>query len=493
MKTNKSLAFMALISTPLFALALSSCGGGGGNSHTNTNDAVYVCVYDGGYGTEWIDQIAKDYEAATGIKVEWDADESLLDRIEDQLNNASDYDIYMSHDINWQAYAAQGLLANLDDLYASEVEGTGGQTFEERNLDLNLEYSRTQGEDGVEHYFKVNYTQGAGGIIYNIDMFEENGWSVPTTYNELVTLCQTIVDAEIEVGERQTLVPFAWSGSDRQYYWDYIVFEWWAQLAGLDKVNQVIQYLGPDSDGNLTKYENGYEMYNPDTYYKEFIDAYGLWYDLIAEHPEYSNSGAQGVNLASAQALFANGQAAMIPYAQWAKLEISNVTDTGELDFDIAFMNTPTAPNAVETTPVNYLVGYGDSMVVPANAQNLEGAKDFLRYLATYEACATFVEKADGPFLAFEYDNVNLDALTSADTYTASVAQRVTENTCFTLASMNPITVWNSNKVMPWINNEYYYASAMTGDASAAPEAVGDAMYNAARQGWAGWLRNAGL
>lgn len=490
MKMKKTLALMALVSTPLLAVSLlSSCGG---SSSRTSDEAVYVCVYDGGYGTEWITQIASDYTELTGIEVVADADESLLDRIEDQLSNYSDYDIYMSHDINWQAYAAQGYLANLDDLYASEVEGTG-KTFEQRNLPQNLEYSRTEGEDGTEHYYKVNYTQGCGGIIYNVDMFEEHGWSVPQTYDQLVTLCQTIVDANISVGERETLVPFAWSGSDRQYYWDYVVFEWWAQLAGLDKIEQVIQYLGPDNDGNLTNPATGYEMYNPDTYYAEFVEAYELWYNLIAMNKNYSNSGAQGVNLASAQSLFATGKAAMIPYAQWAKLEISNVTTEKELDFDIAFMNTPTAPGAVVTTPVNYLVGYGDSMIIPANAANVEGAKDFLNYLATYEACATFVEKAKGPFLAFDYTDVDISYLTDSDPYTASVYDRLTNNVSFTLASMNPITVWNTNKVMPWIDNVYYYASAMTGAAGTDPETVGDTIYQTARNGWAGWLRNAGL
>ncbi|MCD8194957.1 MAG: extracellular solute-binding protein [Coprobacillus sp.] len=500
MKFNKILSVASLMC--VFALTtpvLAGCG-----SSRSDSDAIYICVYDGGYGTAWIESLAEQYSELTGVRVVAEADESILDRIEDAVSHGSDYDIYMSHDINWQAYAAQGWLEPLDDIYETEVEGTG-KTFAERNLEQNLEYSRTTGDDGQEHYYKVCYTQGCGGIVYNIDMFEKYGWEVPTTYEELTELCKTIVDANIIDDDRNVLVPFTWSGTDRQYYWDYIVFEWWAQLAGVDKVEAICRYYGPEDVNNydpndldaLTNVYNGYELYNPDTYYKEFIEAYSLWYDLIAEHPEYSTSGAQGYNLMSAQSEFVNQRAAMIPYAQWAKYEISSVAEDGEIPFNIGFMNTPTAPNAKEEGPFNYLVGYGDSMIIPSNAYNVEGAKDFLLFMATYDACYTFVDKAEGAFLAFDYSDVDISGLTETDTYTKSVYDKLTQSTSFTVASTNPITVWTSNKVMPWVNNDYYYALALSNNAndkaSAAPAAVGAKMYADANAGWQGWCMSAGL
>ncbi len=463
--------------------SMTGCRG----SNRSSEDEIWICVYDGGYGTEWIETLGAEYTEKTGTEVVVVPDQTILDRLDDSIKQP-DYDLYFSHDINWQAYAAEGYLEPLDDLYESEVEGTG-KTFAERNLDMNLEYSRYTGDDGEEHYYKVCYTQGCGGLVYNVDMFEENGWEVPTTYEELSELCETIVAAQIPYGSNrgEYVVPFAWC-YDRQYYWDYVVFEWWAQLAGLDKVNQVIQYMGPTGE-----YTDGYEMYNPDTYYKEFIEAYELWYDLIVPNNSYYATGAQGASLAQAQGLFANEGAAMIPYAQWAKYEISRVTDDRALPFNIAFMDTPTAPNAVETEPVNYLVGYGDSMIVSKAGLNPDGAKDFLRYMATYEACHTFVEKAQGAFLAFDYSDVDISDLTKNDTYTASVYNKLTQSNSFTLASTNEITIWTTNKVMPWIENTYYYANAVASPESNTPEIVGQTMYDTAKAGWSGWLRSAGI
>lgn len=480
MKAKKFLVpCLALV---LMGTTLVSCGDD--NNH-NSNE-LYVCVYDGGYGTEWIETLAAKYEEKTGVKVHAESDLSILERMDDQLKNGADYDIYMSHDINWQQYAANGWLENLDDLYETKIEGTD-ETFEQRLVSGAAKISRyTNASTDEEHYYKSCYTQGAGGLVYNIEMFEANNWQVPTTYDELVALCQTIVDAEIEVpGTRNTVVPFAWSGSERQYYWDYLVFEWWAQLAGLDKIETIKQYKG--SNG----FTDGYEMYNPDSYYKEFIQAYEMWYNLVAMHKEYSMDNAQGETLVNAQAAFANGRAAMIPYAQWAQYEIENSTDK-KLP-NIAMMKTPKANNNV--IDVNYLVGFGDSMIIPSSIsdESKQNAKDFMAYLASPEACKIFVEKAKGAFLAFDYDDVDLSEIEATNKYTKSVHEKLTQCQNFTMTTNVEIAIWTTNSVMPWIANKYYYANAVANPQENTPEIVGQEIYNTAKTSWPVWLRSAGL
>lgn len=481
MKKVLMLSFIAMCS---LTASLASCGG----RPERTSTTLELCIYDGGYGEEWVKAVCEDYETKTGIHVNYTMDSSLLDRIQNQLSGESQYDIFMSHDINWQTYAAQGWLAPLDDLYKRVVDGTN-QTFANRLVDGALENSKAEGEDGTEHYYKVCYTQGAGGLVYNVDLFEKNNWKVPETYDELVELCKTISSTPIPGGDRgATYSPFAWSGSDRQYYWDYLVFPWWYELAGADKINTILEYKGPDG-----KYSDGYEMYNPETYYKEFIQAYDMWYNLVAVS-ENNNSidNAYSTNLVTAQSAFANQTAAMIPYGQWAQYEIKNSTHKEDLGFDIEMMKTPTA-NPNSTTHYNYLVGFGDSMIIPASSPYIEEAKDFLAYLATYDACKIFVEKSEGAFLAFDYSDVDLSDLAESDSYIYSMSKILTECENFNLVSQNPITIWNTNAVMPWIENKYYYQNACSDPTANSPENVGEAMYTTARQGWSSWLMNAGL
>jgi raffinose/stachyose/melibiose transport system substrate-binding protein len=44
-------------------------------------------------------------------------------------------------------------------------------------------------KDGV---YALPYAANAAGILYNKDMFEEHGWSIPTTWDEFTELCETI-------------------------------------------------------------------------------------------------------------------------------------------------------------------------------------------------------------------------------------------------------------------------------------------------------------
>ncbi len=471
-----------LVILPLVMVASVLSMTGCKKQNNRGDNELYITVYDGGYGTEWIDQVAKDYEAKTGVKVTWTADQSILERMDTEIESPSS-DLYMSHDIRWQEYAEAGQLECLDDLYESEVEGTG-KTFKQRLCQGAEEVSKL--EDG--HYYKVCYTQGAGGLIYNKTMFEANGWSVPTTYAELKSLCQTIAALDLMTPDLEKIVPIAWSGADREYYWDYIVFEWWAQLGGIEAINKYKAYKGDDG-----KYSTGYQVYDPATNHKEFVQAYQLWHELIAQNEKFSNVNPQDAKLVQVNSKFASGQAAMIPYAQWAKYEIQQNSGI-QFDFDIAMMKTPRVEGA--KGDFNYNVGFGDSMIIPSNIPDSSkaNAKDFLKYLAGKEACKTFVEKARGAFLAFDYSIVDLGDLLN-DTYIASVYNKLTTCTNFNVCSMNPVAYINSASIMPWIGNTYYYAKAFAEPSNAAYQSatVGNNLYTTAQNGWASWVRLAGI
>jgi N-acetylglucosamine transport system substrate-binding protein len=492
--SKKAIAYVTLALSTIALLA--ACGGepaassdsgttsGGATTSKSSSRELWIEAYDGGFGTDWLNNMAKEFTAKTGVATHVEFSTTLTDRIESDLKNGSDFDLYMSHGINWQSFAASGYLANLDDLYETKIDGFDNVTFKDRLVAGAADVSKTEGADGSSHYYKACYTQGAGGFIYNVKMFKDNNWAVPTTYDELVTLCSTINNAKISVGDREYVKPFAWSGADRQYYWDYPMFEWWAQLAGVDKINTIKKYMGPTG-----KYSDGYEMYNPANYYKEFVEAYDKWWSLIANASANSISTSYSDKLGTAQSAFNAGKAAMIPYAQWGKYELEK-TNGGALDFDIAMMKTPKM--SASSPDVNYMVGFGDSMIVPAKSSNQDLAKQFLAYMATADGCKTFVKDAKGSFLAFDYTKVDLSDIEATDTYTKSIHEKLS-NTNINLTSMNPITVWNTDKVMPWIGNVYYYQKACATPADYTGAKIGATMYNTARSGWQSWLDNAGL
>ena len=60
------------------------------------------------------------------------------------------------------------------------------------HLDKNLEFVPEKGT------YAVPYAANAAGILYNKAMFEEHGWKIPTTWNELMSLCQEMQDEGIQ-------------------------------------------------------------------------------------------------------------------------------------------------------------------------------------------------------------------------------------------------------------------------------------------------------
>jgi N-acetylglucosamine transport system substrate-binding protein len=470
----------------------SSGTSSGSNSNSNSGPnagSISVVAYNGGYGSEWLDTIADEFTKETGILVNVTTDSNILSKIESQLTaKQSDYDVYMSHGLDWQNYASRDLLASLDDLYATDVkvDDTTTTKFVDRLLTGTPENCRYLDDTTNEtHYFKVPFTQGAGGFVYNIDMFKAKGWTIPTTYDQLKTLCGTIVAAGI--------TPFAWS-SARDYYWDYPIYEWWCEMAGTEAGNDGLASWNEwmslkDSNGN---YANGFENWNPDGKGADFKKAYDMWYNLIAMNPTYANDKAYNASLITAQNLFFNGKAAMIPYGQWAKKEIE-LAMTKDFTFNVGMMPTPKV-SASTAKNYNFMVGYGDSMIVPKNSPAAANAQKFLAFMSTAYACKTFVKEAQGPFLAFDYSKIDLSDIEADDTYIKSLHEILNNAVNFSTVNNNPIVITNGDTfIQPWVaNNRYYKQAAATPTGFDATTTMAT-VYKTAKTNWTAWVRNAGV
>lgn len=380
---------VTLIVLSFSLLLLTSCKG-------KESGDLKISVFLGGYGQVWINTLARKFEQENeGVTVKVEANPGLPYEIPNRLQNGSDDDIFFSHGIKWEKPALQGYLENLDDLYEMEVEN--GVKFKDRVSKDFLDTAKFN-----DSYYKVPWTNGAGGIIYNAKMFRENGWEVPKTYEELVELCDLIYASNIKVNPNDikpnapTIKPFVWSSEI--YYWDYLVFDWWAQLAGIDKINQ------------HKKLETA-EVFNP-AVNPESMQAFEAWANLVAKRPQQSMEDSVGKQYMAAQMDFINGYAAMIPNAQWLEMEMYSNLDPEKIE--MALMPTPFLANAKKDSNgkpirVNYAVGAGDSIIIPAFSQNKALAKKFLLFMARNDNLRLFTEKTNGVMLAMDYGGVEFD------------------------------------------------------------------------------------
>jgi N-acetylglucosamine transport system substrate-binding protein len=484
--------FLLAMSTLLLLVPLASCGGGKGNNSSSEvkNRTLKISVYLGGYGQVWINTLARAFEAENeGVHVEIEANPDLASEIPNRLQNQTDDDLFFSHGIAWEKAAVQGQLENLDDLYKMEVEN--GVKFEDR-----VESSFLSTAKFNNHYYKVPWTNGAGGLIYNAKMFRENGWEVPTTYEELVALCETIYNAKIKVDPTNTkpnaptIKPFVWSSET--YYWDYVVYDWWAQLAGVDKIKTYTE-LGSA------------EVFNPNTN-PEQMKAFEAWVNLVAKNPLWSMEDSLGKQYMAAQMDFLNGYAAMIPCAQWLEMEMLSNIDPEIME--MAIMPTPLLKDAKKDNNgnpirVNYAVGMGDSIIIPSFSKEKDLAKKFLLFMARNENLKAFTEKTNGVMLAMDYSDVHFED-NKLSTFAKGIYEINTNSKKFGLYSSS-LLVLDGKLSIQWAPEgvqhypeyfTYYNTSAYISNPSTYPEknllSTFNGVYETVRNNWNKWLSEIG-
>lgn len=442
MKTFKKIVVVAM--SLCFALGTIACGNNSGNDVKQKNTSLTITVQDEGYGTDWLKNMLNRFGQQKGIDVKVIPNVTVGSTMAGDLEE-SIIDMYISHQISWDYYASQGKLEPLTDLYETEVS-SDGTTFKDRIIDSAVDSSWSGG-----YYFKVPWTQGAGGIVYNVKMLKQVGWnSPPSTYAELQELCDDIIVANIPINDEKgnvigKVTPFIYPGL-AEWMWDYIFYEWWAQLAGPNTIQEFLKYESVDVFNP--------EVGLPEVGFKEFKEAFKYWYDLFAVNAEtYMSPGCDVISKDEATDRFISGWAVMMPNAHWMTNEIAQKVDQ---DWEMAMFTAPTLPNALDGyEKVNFSVGFGDSIVVSRKSQNKKLAKEFLIFMSEEDNCIAFSNDVPGTNLAFKYD---VTAAAKNHTYAQSIAKILTEEISFNIFSNSTLSRTLGTEVInPWPFNQQYY------------------------------------
>lgn len=419
-----------------------------------------ITYFTGGYGKEWLPAMAKAFEEDyPGVKVVVTGSTDVTSSLAAVLKKDPD-DIYISHNIPWQTFAGQNLILNLNELYNSTVylDKTSNKpvTFAQRIAPSALEESKLG-----NNYWKVPQVMGVGGIAYNKTMFEANNWKVPTTYQELVDLCAQISNAKVKNEAGDTVVPFVWSGTE-QYMWDSLVYDWWVQLAGMDKYEEFLEYKSPN--------------YFDSEFYPYQKQAWEYWYNLVVKNPQYSVPSSSGLNNLESNMSFVAGQAAMTPATMWLANEIGDeLLDAFGVDIDL--IPSPILPNAKKDSNGNpirvaYDLAGKDSIVIAKRSKNIELAQEFLRWMVEEDNALIFPQNTRGILLAVDYD---LDKLIEAteSSWEKTVFALLRDSRRYTNYSSNPMSFLGI--ISPYINGHFYLDSFINPNTYTPDAVFGDA------------------
>lgn len=446
------------ISAVLLASTLAACGGNEVNDDPNTEDSklIYVQMYEGGYGVNWMQEIAKDFEAAyaeDGYEVRIAASPSLVySQIESRLKagpKINTTDLFLGGNVNMELILSQGssyvsgyecALADLSDLYNSPVYGETTLYKDKLNQQC-VTKNEWKGK-----YYSTNWGGGPLGFVYNSKFFTDNGWKKPNTTDELIS-----VISEMK-GDGYT--PFVWCGTTASY-WSYAVLPWWRQLSSDEEVERFWQCI--DEDGNLTA-----DVFKS----QSRLQAYELLEKCVGTMSN-SYSKSMTVTHIEAQMLLydTSNKIVMMPSGDWVENEME-INGYPRKDSTIDFMRIPVASDAIyqydeygqksfrfqtvqsdeklsqviaavdegktsvdgvseeDFDAIKKLRSYTDTVAyihnafIPAYANAKVGAKKFLAYLASDAALQKYYDLT-GCFLP--YDNSGVQLKTDATTFQKSL------------------------------------------------------------------------
>ena len=429
MKQVKKL--LALTLAILMVLPLVACGSGSNGHNPDASTKLDIVAADFGYGIKWLEAIAQAYMSKNpdvSIKVHKTViPHQLLSNIEGGLTT---YDIFMGTSGPMVDKGEKGVFVNLDDLYASVVEND--QTLADK-LGTLAPYMGYNG-----HYYAVPYVASNVGMVVNHDTMRAlygDNYTLPNTTDEFFKLSDDI--------KTKGAYPFI----DTSNYSEYLIETWWAQY---DPTGYANYWTGMyvDENGETKQALNGESLNQPGK-----LAALKLVDTLLNPMYGYNHRYAKDMDLQQGQlALIGEGfgdidtkKVAFVVNGSWLENELEMIL--GEFPADLTMFRVPVISSIIEVLPdksvandaeLSALISAidagstalsGDGYEVTQNdfdrvrnarfaisqnttahtaaitscCQNVDAAKDFLRFLATDEASAIAARALKGVSLPFGY------------------------------------------------------------------------------------------
>ncbi len=245
-------------------------------------------------------------------------------------------------DINYSNFLDADLFMDISD-----YEGLNDVKPAYLEMDKSLELLPKEGT------YALPYVANAAGILYNKDMFAEHGWSIPTTWDEFIALCQTI--------ESEGILPLYFGFKDT-----------WTTLAPW---NALAVGLAPS---DTCKMVNRGET--------TFKNEYYTVAEKIKVLLDYCEPNPYAYSYNDACTAFARGEAAMYPIGSYAVPQILSVNPEMNIDSFVFPANDNEADNVLNS-------GIDLQFSVMEKCTNKEAAYEVLDFLYQDEIIQIYLDE----------------------------------------------------------------------------------------------------
>jgi raffinose/stachyose/melibiose transport system substrate-binding protein len=197
----------------------------------------------------------------------------------------------------------------------------------------------------------IPYSIMGAAVIYNKQIFEENDLEVPTTWDELIEVCETLEGA----GITPFYATFADNWTIGQGWYDYAVGGMLDTESFFDTLEEEGVNVGPNSEVSFQK-----DQAEP--------------VDKMLELSEYTNPDAASRGYFDGNTAMANGEAAMYLQGPWAFGEIAKIAP----DLDLGMFPLPVTDDPAD---LKARINMDLAAWIPEASRHKEAARAFLDYL----------------------------------------------------------------------------------------------------------------
>ena len=318
---------------------------------------IKVAAIETAYGSQvWADVVAA-FTAETGINVELITDKQLEDVLTGPMQNGEFPDVVHLATGRpaglTEQLVKQNALHDLTNTLSLTIPGETVKVSEKIAGGFTDNNICAPYGDGVTYLAPMFYSPC--GLFYNAKLFEEKGWEVPTTWDEMWAL------GDLAAAEGIALFTYPTAG-----YYDAFMFALMNAIGGPEFFNAITTYEEGAWDS-----ENGKTLLNI--------------LDKLASYTHASTPAqANNQDFTKNQLMVMTNDALFMPNGTWITGEMAGALETLENEFAWGMTAVPAAGTAA------YSFCWFEQAWIPAGAQNIEAAELFVAFLYSDKAAEIF-------------------------------------------------------------------------------------------------------
>ena len=379
--------FIALLLALTMSMALVACGGNtdGGNDNAGNNDAgkdvtIKVAAIETAYGSQVWKDVCDAFTAQTGIKVELTTNQNLEDVISASMQGGEYPDVVHLATGRPAGLTEQFIkdkaIADITDVLSMNVPGESVKVSDKIASGFTETSLTNPYGDGKTYLAPMFYSPC--GLFYNAKLFDEKGWTVPTTWDEMW-----------ELGDKAAAEGIALFTYPTAGYYDTFMYALIYSIGGAEFFDAV------------THYEEGiWDTAEADKLF-EILDK------LASYTHEATPAQANNQDFTKNQLMVMENNALFMPNGTWIVGEMAEA----EAALTNEFAWGMTALPAVTEGGAGYSYCWFEQAWIPAGAENVDAAKQFVAFLYSDKACEIFasagaIQPVNGIAKMLEGDNV---------------------------------------------------------------------------------------